>query len=149
MSQHTRDLIVGAFVATGLAVIAYLSISVGGAQVGSGRTYTVYAAFNEIGGLTTRSPVVIGGVKIGRVESITLGDNFDAVVGIAIPEDMELPTDTSASILTAGVLGNQYVGLTPGGEEDPLQEGDYIPLTQDAIVLERLIGRLVQNLGVD
>lgn len=149
MSQHARDLIVGTFVATGLAVIAYLSISVGGAQINGPNTFVVYATFDEIGGLTTRSPVVIGGVKVGSVKSIALGEDFEAVVGMAIPEGIQLPTDTSASILTAGVLGSQYVGLTPGAEEETLQPGDYVTLTQDAIVLERLIGRVVQNLGVE
>jgi len=148
MSQHLRDLIVGLFVAAGLAVIAYLSLSVGGAQLGGPRTITIYATFDEIGGLTTRSPVVVGGVKIGSVDSIRLSDDFQAVVGLAVQENLKLPTDTSASILTAGVLGNQYVGLLPGAEEATLSNGDYLGLTEDAVVLERLIGRLIQSFGV-
>jgi len=149
MSQHARDLIVGTFVAAGLAVIAYLSISVGGARISTGDTITIYAEFDEIGGLTTRSPVVVGGVKVGSVESIRLDDEFRAIVGMSVPGALKLPKDTSASILTAGVLGNQYVGLLPGAEEETLGEGDYLTLTQDAVILENLIGKLVQNLGVE
>lgn len=148
MSQHVRDLIVGLFVAAGIGVIAYLSFSVGGAQLGGKETFVIYATFDEIGGLTTRSPVVVGGVKVGSVDSIKLNKNFQAVVGLAIEDDLNLPTDTSASILTAGVLGNQYVGLLPGAEDTVLKSGDFLGLTEDAIVLERLIGRLIQNLGV-
>jgi len=149
MSQHARDLIVGAFVAAGLAVIAYLSISVGGARISTGDTITIYAEFDEIGGLTTRSPVVVGGVKVGSVESIRLADDFRAIVGMSVPFALKLPKDTSASILTAGVLGNQYVGLLPGAEDETLGQGDYLSLTQDAVILENLIGKLVQNLGVE
>jgi len=149
MPQHTRDLIVGLFVASGLAVVAFLSLNVGGAQLGGPPTVTVYATFDEIGGLTTRSPVVIGGVKVGSVESIELNDDFEAVVGLSVRANLKLPTDTSASILTAGVLGNQYVGLLPGAEEEILGDGQFLGLTEDAVVLERLIGRLIQNLGVE
>jgi len=149
MPQHTRDLIVGLFVASGLGVIAFLSLNVGGAQLGGRDTFTIYATFDEIGGLTTRSPVVIGGVKVGSVDTIRLNENFEAVVGLSVQENLKLPKDTSASILTAGVLGNQYVGLLPGADETILTDGEFLGLTEDAVVLERLIGRLIQNLGVD
>jgi phospholipid/cholesterol/gamma-HCH transport system substrate-binding protein len=149
MDPRRRDLAVGSFVAAGLAVIAYLSISVGGIGLRRTDTLTVYAEFREIGGLTTRSPVVIGGVKVGTVESITLSDDFNAVVELSLAGDLKLSTDTVAQILTSGVLGNQYVGLSPGGDEEVLGPGDRITFTQDAVVLERLIGRLIQSFGVN
>ena len=148
MNQHTRDVIVGSFVAVGLGVLVYLSVSIGGARISGGESFQVYATFDEVGGLTTHSPVVIGGVKVGSVASIRLDDRFQAVVALSLDQGLELPADTSAAILTAGVLGNQYVGLLPGAEEETLKPGDYLTMTEDAVVLERLIGKVVQNLGV-
>jgi phospholipid/cholesterol/gamma-HCH transport system substrate-binding protein len=90
---------------------------------------------------------VIGGVKVGQVKSIALDSELRARVGLDVDGELRLPTDTSASILTAGVLGDQYIELTPGGEEKTLGPGDEIEFKQDAFVLERMIGRLIQNLG--
>jgi len=149
MEAHTRDLAVGTFVAAGLAVIGYLSIAVGGVGFRTDETLTLYAEFGEVGGLTTRSPVVIGGVKVGTVEAISLSDNFNAVVQMSVDADLRLSTDTMAQILTSGVLGNQYVGLAPGADDEILRSGDMITFTQDAVVLERLIGRLIQSFGAD
>ena len=149
MGVHTRDLAVGTFVAVGLAVIAYLSIAVGGVGFRRDDTLTLYAEFGEVGGLTTRSPVVIGGVKVGTVDSIALSENFNAVVQMSVDSQLRLSTDTMAQILTSGVLGNQYVGLAPGADEEILASGDMITFTQDAVVLERLIGRLIQGFGAD
>jgi phospholipid/cholesterol/gamma-HCH transport system substrate-binding protein len=145
----TRDLTVGGFVLAGLMVISYLSVSVGGLHVGTNPRMTVYALFDEIGGLTTRSPVVIGGVKVGDVRSIGLESDFRARVELSLEASLKLPKDTSASILTAGVLGNQYVGLQPGADEETLKSGDYIELTESAVILERLLGRVIQNLGTE
>jgi phospholipid/cholesterol/gamma-HCH transport system substrate-binding protein len=145
----TRDLTVGGFVLAGLMVISYLSVSVGGLRVGNDPRFTVYALFDEVGGLTTRSPVVIGGVKVGDVRTIELEPDFRARVELSLEASLKLPKDTSASILTAGVLGNQYVGLQPGAEEDNLESGDYIELTESAVILERLLGRVIQNLGAE
>jgi phospholipid/cholesterol/gamma-HCH transport system substrate-binding protein len=105
--------------------------------------------FDQVGGLKPRAPVVIGGVKVGQVDSIGLDQDLRARVVLDVDKDLKLSTDTSAAILTSGVLGDQYVELTPGGEETFLRSGDEIQFKQDAFVLERLIGRLVQNLGVD
>jgi phospholipid/cholesterol/gamma-HCH transport system substrate-binding protein len=145
----TRDLTVGGFVLAGLMVISYLSVSVGGLHVGTNPRMSVYARFDEIGGLTTRSPVVIGGVKVGDVRAITLEPDFSARVELSLESSLKLPKDTSASILTAGVLGNQYVGLQPGAEEETLKNGDTIELTEDAVILERLLGKVIQNFGVN
>lgn len=147
--MFTRDLTVGAFVLAGLMVISYLSVSVGGLRVGANPHMSVFARFDEIGGLTTRSPVVIGGVKVGDVRAITLDDDFSARVELSLEASLKLPKDTSAAILTAGVLGNQYVGLQPGAEDDILKAGDSIGITEDAVILERLLGKVIQNLGVE
>jgi phospholipid/cholesterol/gamma-HCH transport system substrate-binding protein len=147
--MFARDLTVGGFVLAGLMVISYLSVSVGGLRVGTNPQMSVYADFDEIGGLTTRSPVVIGGVKVGDVRSITLDEEFSAHVELSVESSLKLPKDTSASILTAGVLGNQYVGLQPGAEDEILKPGDTIEMTEDAVILERLLGKVIQNLGVE
>jgi phospholipid/cholesterol/gamma-HCH transport system substrate-binding protein len=109
----------------------------------------VVARFDQIGGLKPRSQVVVGGVKIGQVRAISLDGDLRPLVVLDIDDRLQLPTDTSASILTSGVLGDQYIELEPGGDEQVLQSGDEIQFTQSAIVLERLIGRLVQNLRAD
>jgi len=143
----TRDVAVGSFVLVGLGALAYLSVSLGGLSLGGPETMRLVARFEEIGGLKPRAPVVVGGVKVGEVESIALdGDLYPEVV-LSVREEVPLPADTSAAILTAGVLGDQYVALEPGAEEDLLRDGDEIVYTQGAVILERLIGRMMQNLG--
>lgn len=144
-----RDLLVGVFVLSGLAALAYLSIQLGGATYSGPGGLTLYASFDEIGGLAPRSPVVIGGVKVGQVKTITLSPNgdFRARVTMDIDKSLKLPDDTSASILTQGVLGSQYVGLEPGGSETLIADGGEISYTQSAVVIERLIGRVIQSLG--
>jgi phospholipid/cholesterol/gamma-HCH transport system substrate-binding protein len=144
-----RDTLVGLFVLAGLGAVAYLSVSLGGLSYRGEGGFELVATFDEIGGLKPRSQVVIGGVRVGQVKRIDLDPELRARVTLDLAPDLELPADTSASILTAGVLGDQYVALEPGGEEDLLRAGDEVAYTQDAFVLERLIGRVVQNLGVD
>jgi phospholipid/cholesterol/gamma-HCH transport system substrate-binding protein len=144
-----RDLLVGVFVLSGLAALAYLSIQLGGATYSGPGGLTLYASFDEIGGLAARSPVVIGGVKVGQVKKIELAPDgsFRARVTMDVDRQLKLPDDTQAAILTQGVLGNQYVGLTPGGSDTMLAEGGEISYTQSAVVIERLIGKFIQNLG--
>lgn len=145
-----RDLLVGVFVLAGFAALAYLSISLGGLTYAGPGGLVLYATFDEVGGLAARSPVVIGGVRVGEVESIVLDpEEFRARVKLNLDPDLKLPDDSSASIYTQGVLGDQYVSLQPGASEDLLAPGQEIPFTQSATVLERLIGRLVQSLGAD
>jgi len=146
-SSPTRDFTVGLFVLAGLAAIAYLSIQVGGLDAPKG--FHLYATFDQIGGLTTRSPVVISGVEVGQVSSIGLDKALRARVELDIDPSLELPVDTSASIMTQGVLGNQFVALEPGGEDDLLKPGDEIAFTESAMLLERLIGRFVNDAGLD
>ena len=144
-----RDLLVGVFVLSGLAALAYLSIQLGGATYSGPGGLTLYASFDEIGGLAPRSPVVIGGVKVGQVKSIELSP--DRRLPRARPDRrrqaLKLPDDTAASILTQGVLGSQYIGLEPGGSDTMLADGGEIAYTQSAVVIERLIGRVIQSLG--
>jgi phospholipid/cholesterol/gamma-HCH transport system substrate-binding protein len=142
---RNRDLVVGVFVLIGLLAIAYLSFAVGGAAYGGNGGLELKAAFDEIGGLTVRSPVVIGGVKVGTVDSIELGEGFRPIVHMDIDASLQLPDDTSAAILTQGVLGDQYIGLQPGGSDELLKPGDSIEFTQSAVILERLIGRVLQS----
>ncbi len=146
-SSPVRDLIVGAFVLAALVSIAYLSVTLGGlAYTGKGGL-ELFATFDEIGGLRPRAPVKIAGVRVGEVRAIVLDSDFRAKTSLDLEASLELPSDTSASILTLGVLGDQYIALEPGGEETYLRPGDEIAFTQSAIILERLIGKLVQNVG--
>ena len=148
MSQSPlRDLLVGLFVLAGLGAVAYLSATLGGFSYGGGGGLALEAVFDEIGSLSPRAPVVVGGVKIGQVKAIGLDPDLRARVILDVDPDVPLPRDTSASILTSGVLGDQYIALEPGAEEELLKDGDEIDYTQSAVVLERLIGRVVQNLG--
>jgi phospholipid/cholesterol/gamma-HCH transport system substrate-binding protein len=144
-----RDLLVGVFVLSGLAALAYLSIQLGGSTYSGPGGLRLFAAFDEVGGLAPRSPVVIGGVKVGQVKSIELSPpgDFRARVMIDIDKNLKLPDDTAASILTQGVLGSQYIGLEPGGSETLLADNGEIAYTQSAVVIERLIGRVIQSLG--
>ncbi len=140
-----RDMSVGVFLIAGFAAIAYLSVSLGGLTYANSGGLHLSATFDEIGGLKPRAQVVIGGVKVGQVERIELSDDFRARVMLDLEKDLGLPDDSSASILTAGLLGDQYIAIEPGGSEQALPEGGAIPYTQSAVVLERILGKLVQS----
>ncbi len=144
-----RDLFVGVLVLMGLAAIAYLSVALGGASYRGPGGLELIVTFDQVGGVKLRSRVVVGGVKVGQVSGISLDKDLRARVVLDVDERLELPTDTSAAILTSGVLGDQYIELEPGGEETTLESGDEIQFTQSALILERMISKLVQNLGVD
>ena len=145
MHSTQRDFIVGLFVMIGLGAIAYLSLEVGGmAYTGKGGL-TLVATFDEIGGLTSRAPVVISGVKVGQVTDIVLDEDLRARVILDVREDLELSIDTSASIRTAGLLGNQFVALEPGGEIDILANGEDLDFTESALNLESLISAFVHG----
>jgi phospholipid/cholesterol/gamma-HCH transport system substrate-binding protein len=147
MEPRARDFLVGLFLLAGIAAIAVLSVSVGGSTYRGPGGLALVVTFDQIGGLKPRAPVVIGGVKVGQVRSIGLDGELRARVVLDVDRRLALPSDTSAVILTAGVLGDQYVELSPGGETALLQPGDEIQFKQDALVLERMIGKLIQNLG--
>lgn len=148
-TSRTVEIWVGVFVAIGLLSLFFVAMQV--SNLGEFRTardsYMIKAHFGNIGGLRVRAPVSMAGVTVGRVERIGFDEKrYEAVVEMRIdPAYRTLPQDTSASILTAGLLGEQYVGLSPGGSEDYLGDGDEIELTQSAMVLEQLISKFLFN----
>ncbi len=145
----TRDLVVGLFVACGIAALAYLSIQVGGLSYKGPGGLLLSASFDEIGSLSVRAPVVISGVKVGKVSSIELGDDLRARVVIELDASLEIPIDSTAGIRTAGLLGDQFIAVEPGAEEDLLISGDSFAFTDSAINLESLIGQVVHGFGGD
>jgi phospholipid/cholesterol/gamma-HCH transport system substrate-binding protein len=144
-----RDFVVGLFVLAGLAAIAYLSIQVGGLSYKGPGGLELIASFDEIGGLAPRAPVAISGVKVGQVSRIELDSTLRARVTLDLDATLALPVDSTASIRTAGLLGDQFIALEPGGEEQLLQSGDEIGFTESALSIERLIGKFVNNAGMD
>ncbi len=148
MSTRAIEIAVGLFVAAGMAAFFMLAMKVSNLASYSGEGgYKVYASFDNVGGLQVRSPVKAGGVTVGRVAEIKYNsETFQARVSMEIDKKFDgFPTDTSASILTAGLLGEQYIGLEPGAEEEYLEEGDSLLLTESAMVLERLIGQFLYS----
>lgn len=145
MSKKGIETLVGLFVLLGLAGLLFLSMKAANlASFGGGDSYVVTARFDNIGGLKPRAPVRSAGVTVGRVTKIALdGTTYQGVVTMEIDRAMQFPRDTSAKILTAGLLGDQYIGLEPGAEEKPLVAGDVIKMTQSAIVLENLISQFL------
>jgi phospholipid/cholesterol/gamma-HCH transport system substrate-binding protein len=140
----------GIFLLLGIAALVWLATRATdyGQDIGK-ETYTISARFMNVGDLRNRAPVKIGGVTVGMVESISLDPvTFEAVVemGVAARFD-ELPSDTGASILTSGVLGDRYIGLEPGGAPDMLTDGDELFITQSALVLEQIISKYLFNTG--
>lgn len=145
-NRKTVEVWVGLFVVAGLIALAVLAFRVGNlssADVTDG--YRVEASFENIGSLKVRSAVTMAGVRVGRVADIRINkDNYQAVVVLNIDGRYKnLPIDTGASILTAGLLGEQYIELEPGGADEYLKEGSKIQVTQSAMVLEKLIGRVL------
>ncbi|MDH5544083.1 MAG: outer membrane lipid asymmetry maintenance protein MlaD [Gammaproteobacteria bacterium] len=146
MDQKRMEIFVGGFVAAGIAALVVLALQVSNlAGYDEGDTYDIEAHFENIGGLKVRAPVMLAGVRVGTVASVSLDtQTFEAVVTLAIDDKYKvLPIDTSASIFTAGLLGEQYVALEPGGDEKLLNDGDKVKLTQSAIVLEQVIGQVL------
>ena len=137
---------VGVFVAIGIAALLFLAFSVSNLSDYQGdESYELMARFTNVGGLKPRSPVTVSGVKIGEVKKVYFDQEmYDAVVILNINSKYDaLPEDTSASIFTAGLLGEQYIGLDPGGSDEYLEDGSEITLTQSAIILEKVIGEFL------
>lgn len=136
---------VGVFVVLGLAALFMLAMKVSNiTTLNKDDGYEVKVLFENVGGLKVRSPVTVAGVRIGRVTDISFDDKqYEAVVTLKIRNQYRLPTDSSASIFTAGLLGEQYVGLEPGGADAYLKDGDRITLSQSAVILEQIIGRVL------
>lgn len=148
MQMRSIEIIVGAFMLAGMISLAILAMRVSGFNVGAEtNTYTLYARFENIGGLVVRSKVSIGGVVVGRVAEIRLDqDTYTALVRMEIDSDVQtISVDSTAAILTDGLLGGKYVGLSLGAEEAFLGQDDEITDTQSAIVLEELIGKFLMN----
>ena len=147
-STSTVEVSTGLFVLLGFAALFFLSLQITNRELSSnGSSYGVLAKFENIGSLKVGAAVSMSGVTIGRVESITLDqDIYKAVVQMKIKSTYNhLPKDSDASIMTAGLLGSQYIGITAGGAEEYLKEGDQIELVQDALVLENLINQLAAS----
>jgi phospholipid/cholesterol/gamma-HCH transport system substrate-binding protein len=140
-----RDFGVGIFVLIGLLAVAYLSIQVGGLSHAAPGGMTLVARFDEIGGLSVRAPVVISGVKVGQVTAIELDEDLRAEVVLDVDSNLVLPVDTSAAIRTAGILGDQFIALEPGAEEDHLASGEELSFTESAFNIEKLVGTLVHD----
>jgi phospholipid/cholesterol/gamma-HCH transport system substrate-binding protein len=147
MSRKLIDLWVGFFVVIGFAALLFLALRVGNVTTANfADTYQLTAKFDNIGGLKVRGPVKSAGVVVGRVSDIRFDpESYEALVTLTIDSRYRFPKDTFASILTAGLLGEQYVGLDAGGDEKMLQAGDVFIKTQSAVVLEKLISQFMFN----
>ena len=148
MERSILDLWVGVFVVAGIIALMILALKVGNASstFDVGQSYQLVGRFDNIGGLKRRAPVKSAGVVVGRVADIQFDNkSFAARVTMNIDQRYQFPRDTSASILTSGLLGEQYIGLEAGGDEKMLANGEPIKLTQSAVVLEKLIGQFLYN----
>ncbi len=147
MSRKELDLWVGIFVAIGLGAVLFLALKVANlSSFSTSDTYSIVGRFDNIGGLKVRAAVKGAGVVVGRVSSIAYDNQtFEAVVTMAIDGHYKFPRDTSAKILTSGLLGEQYIGLSPGGDTADLKSGDVLKITQSAVVLENLISQFLYS----
>lgn len=148
MNTRKTEILVGLFMAAGLAALFMLAMKASNLNIYSSDVgYEITANFDDVSGLKIKSPVTMSGVRIGRVSDITFdSQRFEAIVKIRIESQYKtLPKDTSASIYTAGLLGEKYIGLEAGGDEENLKQGDKLKLTQSALVLEKLISRFVDS----
>ena len=147
MKRSSIDLWVGAFVAAGFGGLLFLALKVGNlASFSTAQTYQVQAKFANIGGLKPRAAIKSAGVVVGRVSEVRFdNESYEAIVTFTIEGQYRFPRDTSAKILTSGLLGEQYVGLEAGGDGVMLKTGDRLRLTQSAVVLENLISQFLFN----
>ncbi len=151
MAKKGIETLVGLFVLMGVLGLVFLALQAAnlGSLTGSDN-YAVQARFDNIGGLKARAPVRTAGVVVGRVKSIELdGKTFQSIVTLEIERRYQFPKDTAAKILTAGLLGDQYIGLEPGGDDKNLAAGDTVAQTQSAVVLENLIGQFLSGKAAD
>ncbi len=148
MNTRKTEILVGLFIAAGLSALFMLAMKVSNLNIYSNDDgYEIIANFDDASGLKVKSPVTMAGVLIGRVSDISFdAKTFEAVVRIRVESQYDtLPKDTSASIYTAGLLGEKYIGLEPGGDEENLKNNDKLQLTQSSLVLEKLISRFVDS----
>ena len=151
MTRDKTDFWVGLFVLLGIVALVFLALRAGNLSSFSfAPTYKVQAYFDNLGGLKVRAPVKSSGVVVGRVASLSFdNERYQAVVTLDIETGFQFPADSSASILTSGLLGEQYIGLTPGGDEKMLATGSTIQNTQSAVVLEELISKFLYSSASD
>ena len=143
MKQSHLQILVGIFVMLGIAAVSYLAIKLGSGALIHGDTYLVEARFANSGGLHPGSSVLVAGVPIGRVDAVKMDTtDYSAIATLRISTQLRLPTDSMASIKTSGLIGNKYVSLSPGADEVFLAPGERIVLTESAVDLESLIGRM-------
>ncbi len=147
MQARSMELTVGLFVMAGLLALAMLALKVGNIHaLNLGGTYAVTADFNDVGSLKPKAPVTVAGVRVGHVARITINpQTYQAVVTLDLLKKYRFPRDSSASIETAGLLGEQYVSLSPGGSRRYLKNGSKIRITQSAIILEKIISQLLYS----
>lgn len=147
MGKKKIEILVGLFVLLGMLGLVFLALqaaNLGSIGIGGGDTYTLQARFDNIGGLKPRAPVRSAGVLVGRVKKVSLdAKTFQGVVTMEIERNFQFPKDSAAKILTSGLLGDQYVGMEPGGDDKNLAPGDTVAQTQSAVVLENLIGQFI------
>ncbi len=145
MNKTILDLWVGLFVIAGITALLFLALKVGSMNtVKASDSYVVVARFENVGGLKPRAPVKSAGVVVGRVADISFDNEaYEAAVTLRLDKRYAFPKDTSAAILTSGLLGEQYIGLEAGGSSEKLKDKDRILITQDAVVLENLIGKFI------
>lgn len=145
MNKTVLDLWVGLFVVAGIVALLFLALKVGSmSAIKTAESYEVVARFDNIGGLKPRAPVKSAGVVVGRVADIRFdNETYEAAVTLRLDKRYAFPKDTSAAIMTSGLLGEQYIGLEAGGDSQTLKDQDRILLTQSAVVLENLIGQFI------
>jgi phospholipid/cholesterol/gamma-HCH transport system substrate-binding protein len=151
MKKNALDFWVGLFVVLGFVALLFLALKAGNmSSLSFQSTYSVKMKFDNIGGLKPRAAVKSAGVMVGRVQSIEFDtQTYQALVTIDVFKPYTFPKDSSAKILTSGLLGEQYIGLDPGGDEQLLKDGDTLTMTQSAIVLENLIGQFLYSKAAD
>jgi len=143
MKKTNLELFVGIFMLMGLAAVAYLTIKLGSGSLTGGNTYQVEARFANAGGLHSGSSVLVAGVTVGRVEAVRIDPaDYSAIATLRVSSGLRLPTDSMASIKTAGLIGDKYVSLSPGADEVYLTPGTRIIMTESAVDLESLISKM-------
>lgn len=145
--NKSLELTVGMFMLAGIVAMAWLALKVGNLNgIGVEDSYHITAKFDNIGQLKVKAPITIGGVLVGRVSKIHIDDSFNAVATLDISSRYKnIPTDSSATILTAGLLGEQYISLEPGGDDESLTNGDELMITQSAFILEKIISQFLYS----
>ncbi len=143
MKQSKLELFVGGFVLLGIAAVVYLTIKLGAGSLVGGDTYVIEARFTNAGGLNSGSSVLVAGVPVGRVEEIRVDENdYSAIATLRLLSGLRLPTDSMASIKTTGLIGDKFVALAPGADDTWLEAGARITMTESAVDLESLIGKM-------